>query len=240
MQINVAETPPTAVDDTYDTPINTPISANVQLNDSDFAGNALVSQLVTGPTNGMLSLASDGSFTYTPNTGFTGVDTFTYDDTDGFATSNTATVTINVLSNTHPGALNFAASTLTVQNTDGTDSLNVQRTGGADGSVSVSYAVIGGTASNGTDYTLAPGPLQFADQQTSANIALTISKKIAGQRRRRHDHPPTAKSRRRRNHRRRQYHHNHDPPPARPAARCRQRQLLRAIEHSPECQCPDQ
>ena len=176
VQVDVTETPPTAGDDTYDTNINTPISANVQLNDADFAGNALVSQLVTGPTNGMLSLASDGSFTYTPNTGFTGTDTFTYDDTDGFVTSNTATVTINVLSNTHPGTLNFAASTLTVQNTDGTDSLDVQRTGGADGSVSVSYAVIGGTAVNNTDYTLAPGPLQFADQQTDANIALTISK----------------------------------------------------------------
>jgi hypothetical protein len=45
---------------------------------------------------GDLVLNPDGSFTYTPNGTFTGVDSFTYHVTDGVAESNTATVTIDV------------------------------------------------------------------------------------------------------------------------------------------------
>ncbi|HUG67796.1 MAG TPA: Ig-like domain-containing protein, partial [Pirellulaceae bacterium] len=43
-----------------------------------------------------IALSGDGSFTYTPNTGFTGTDSFTYTASDGSLTSNTATVTITV------------------------------------------------------------------------------------------------------------------------------------------------
>ena len=37
--------------------------------------------------------------------------------------------------------------------------MDVQRTGGADGSASVGYAVIGGTAVDNVDFSLPPGPL---------------------------------------------------------------------------------
>ncbi|MEM9232981.1 MAG: Ig-like domain-containing protein, partial [Pseudomonadota bacterium] len=47
------------------------------------------------PTHGSLMLNADGSFTYTPNTDFFGVDSFTYTVTDGIDT-DTATFTINV------------------------------------------------------------------------------------------------------------------------------------------------
>jgi large repetitive protein len=175
VQIDVAETAPAAADDTFDTSENTPVNGNVLLNDTDFAGHTLTTQAVTQPANGVLSLSSDGSFTYTPNTGFIGVDTFTYSDTDGIASSNTATVTINVLLVAHPGEFDFASSTQTVLNTDGTASLDVHRANGEDGSVSVGYVVTGGTAVQGVDYTLAASPLQFADQQTDADISLQIS-----------------------------------------------------------------
>jgi hypothetical protein len=53
--------------------------------------------LLTGPTNATLVFSSDGSFTYTPNSGFTGSDSFTYEATDSFgADSAPATVTITV------------------------------------------------------------------------------------------------------------------------------------------------
>ncbi len=52
--------------------------------------------LGTGPANGVLSLNADGSFTYTPNANFNGVDTFTYRANDGTVNSALATVTINV------------------------------------------------------------------------------------------------------------------------------------------------
>lgn len=48
--------------------------------------------LNTGPANGSLILNTDGSFSYTPNAGFLGVDTWTYNGNGG-----TATVTITVL-----------------------------------------------------------------------------------------------------------------------------------------------
>jgi hypothetical protein len=65
-------------------------------NDSDAEGNPLTASLVTDVSNGTLSLLGDGSFTYTPNTGWSGVDTFTYIANDGVNDSNEATVTITV------------------------------------------------------------------------------------------------------------------------------------------------
>ncbi|MDG1811262.1 MAG: Ig-like domain-containing protein [Polaribacter sp.] len=51
--------------------------------------------IVAQPINGSLSLTND-IVVYTPDTDFTGVDTFTYQVNDGSTTSNTATVSINV------------------------------------------------------------------------------------------------------------------------------------------------
>jgi len=58
----------------------------------------LTATLVSSPVNGTLvgGLNANGSFTYTPNSGFTGADTFTYTLNDGITTSAAATVTINV------------------------------------------------------------------------------------------------------------------------------------------------
>src|SRR5207253_2342804 len=63
----------------------------------DVDGDPLTAVLVTGPSNGSLALNTDGSFTYTPNANFNGVDTFTYKANDGTADSNvdTATITAN-------------------------------------------------------------------------------------------------------------------------------------------------
>jgi VCBS repeat-containing protein len=65
-------------------------------NDTDADLDVLTASLVTGPTNGMLALAPDGTFSYTPNAGFVGVDTFTYRANDGGLDSDLATVTIRV------------------------------------------------------------------------------------------------------------------------------------------------
>ena len=65
-------------------------------NDTDAESDALTATLGDGPVNGTFTLNTDGSFTYTPDTGYTGIDTFTYTATDGDLTSGTATVTITV------------------------------------------------------------------------------------------------------------------------------------------------
>ena len=90
---------PVASDDAYATDQGTPLSVaapGVLGNDTDANGDALTAHLVTDAANGHIALAGDGSFTYTPNVGFSGTDTFTYKASDGSDDSNVATVTITV------------------------------------------------------------------------------------------------------------------------------------------------
>lgn len=71
-------------------------------NDVDVDNDPLTAGLVGGPANGTLIFNADGSFTYTPDPGFIGVDTFTYSASDGPSASNVATVTITVRSLIEP------------------------------------------------------------------------------------------------------------------------------------------
>ncbi|MCI0743825.1 MAG: Ig-like domain-containing protein [Verrucomicrobia subdivision 3 bacterium] len=71
-------------------------SPGVLLNDSDQEGDPLTVTLKTAPTNGTVTLNSNGSFEYTPNAGFVGTDSFMYWAFDGVNYSNDAFVTLNV------------------------------------------------------------------------------------------------------------------------------------------------
>ncbi|WP_366516527.1 Ig-like domain-containing protein [Microcoleus sp. PH2017_20_SFW_D_A] len=55
----------------------------------------MTAAVVTQPTKGKLVLNPKGDFTYTPNPGFVGIDTFTYSVSDGAATVP-STVSIDV------------------------------------------------------------------------------------------------------------------------------------------------
>ncbi|MBI4473545.1 MAG: PKD domain-containing protein [Acidobacteria bacterium] len=91
--------PPTAVSDSYTTNQDTTLTVGapgVMVNDSDPDGEPLTAILVTTTSNGTLTLNSNGSFTYVPNTGYYGTDTFTYKVNDGSLDSNIATVTITI------------------------------------------------------------------------------------------------------------------------------------------------
>lgn len=68
----------------------------VIFNDTDIDGNTLSTILVTPPSNGTVSLQPGGTFTYTPNPGFYGQDSFFYQVSDGALTSGIAEVTIAV------------------------------------------------------------------------------------------------------------------------------------------------
>jgi Ca2+-binding RTX toxin-like protein len=91
--------PPVAVDDVYSVigggVLNAP-APGVLGNDSDPDGDPLTAQVVSPPASGTLSLNPDGSLTYTPGEDTVGSVTFTYQASDGTATSNIATVTITV------------------------------------------------------------------------------------------------------------------------------------------------
>jgi hypothetical protein len=98
--IHVTHTPPSAADDAYTVQHNqsltVPAASGVLANDSDADGDPITARLVVGPGNGSVTLNADGSFTYTPDPGFAGQDSFAYVANDGAADSPPATVTINV------------------------------------------------------------------------------------------------------------------------------------------------
>ena len=105
--IGIANTAPVATDDTASAIHDRDLvlaAPGVLANDSDGNGDALTVTLVTGPASGTVTLDPDGGYIYSPATGFTGTDTFTYRADDGAATSGLATVTIDV-TNASPTAV---------------------------------------------------------------------------------------------------------------------------------------
>lgn len=109
--VNVA---PVAVDDAYSTDEDVTLSvaaAGVLANDTDAEGSPLTAILVADVSNGTLVLNADGSFSYTPDASFAGVDSFTYKANDGALNSSTATVTITVNAPPAAATLEFLPNT---------------------------------------------------------------------------------------------------------------------------------
>jgi hypothetical protein len=101
--ITAVADPPAAAADSYVTPQSTPLiepAPGVLANDGDSGAGSLVVDTtpVVPPAGGSLSLAADGSFTYTPGLAFTGSDAFTYRATSlatGFSANATVTITVS-------------------------------------------------------------------------------------------------------------------------------------------------
>jgi len=90
---------PVAADESYSVLQGSALSVaapGVLANDTDVDSSSLTAVIVTPPSSGALTLNSNGSFTYTPNPGFRGSDSFTYRAIDGSLGSNAATVSIAV------------------------------------------------------------------------------------------------------------------------------------------------
>ena len=117
LTISAVNDAPVAVGNSYTTNEDTALNiaaAGVLANDSDIdtplAGLSAV--LVSGPTNGVLTLNADGSFSYTPNSNYNGSDSFTYKVNDGALDSNIATVNLSITAvNDAPVAVNDSYST---------------------------------------------------------------------------------------------------------------------------------
>jgi hypothetical protein len=90
--------PPVAQDDAAVTARDTAVTFDLLANDSDPNGDPLAVESVGAPGSGTVVDHGDGTVTYTPQAGFTGVDTFSYVVGDGRATDSAAafvTVTQN-------------------------------------------------------------------------------------------------------------------------------------------------
>ena len=92
-------TPPRAFNDKADTTRGTAVVIDVVANDTDSDGSIVPSSctVTSGPSSGTIVEQVDGTVLYTPNSGYTGVDTFIYTvNDDQGAESNPATVEVTV------------------------------------------------------------------------------------------------------------------------------------------------
>ncbi|MCP4424443.1 MAG: S8 family serine peptidase [Chloroflexi bacterium] len=88
--------PPTAVDDMTTTPLDTAVVINVLSNDSDPTNDSLTLLANVGtPRHGTAVKISNTNIEYTPDPGYSGLDSFAYAISDG-SNEDTATVTIIV------------------------------------------------------------------------------------------------------------------------------------------------
>ena len=92
---------PDASDDNYSvegpgTALVVAAADGVLVNDFDADGDALTATVLDAPAHGSVDLNPDGSFSYQPDEGFVGSDSFTYVANDGTIDSVPATVTIGV------------------------------------------------------------------------------------------------------------------------------------------------
>ncbi|WP_162946654.1 Ig-like domain-containing protein [Chitinophaga barathri] len=111
INVSAVNDPPMAAADTAMANENTPVSDNVLTNDTDIEGDRLTASLVTAPVNGTVVLNADGSFTYTPNTGYVGLDSLIYQVCDNGTPSfcDTATLILTTLAvNSKPVATDDA------------------------------------------------------------------------------------------------------------------------------------
>jgi len=73
-----------------------------------------------------------------------------------------------------PGTVSFAEVNYVAAENQGVALIDVIRTGGASGSVTVSFAAVDGTARHGVNYLAVAGTLQFAEGQTIQTVVVPI------------------------------------------------------------------
>lgn len=102
---------PVAVNDSRTTAYNTALTFDPRTNDSDSDGNPLAITSATNGAHGTVVVNSGTSVTFTPTSGYSGADSFTYTISDGQGGSATATVSMTISSaNTAPVAVNDSNS----------------------------------------------------------------------------------------------------------------------------------
>jgi fibronectin-binding autotransporter adhesin len=104
---------PAATADSYTTTQNVTLvvaAPGVLANDPDGTNGIFTASKASDPANGSVVVNSNGSFTYTPTTGFSGTDSFTYKVNDGGLQSAATTVTITVGTNAYVSASTWGTS----------------------------------------------------------------------------------------------------------------------------------
>ncbi|WP_281989329.1 Ig-like domain-containing protein [Aquimarina aggregata] len=95
----IPDAAPNALGETVSTNYENAVTIDVLFNDSDAEDDILDNSnlsINTNPSNGSVNINNSGTITYTPNTGFSGSDSFVYTLTDSAGGTDTATVNITV------------------------------------------------------------------------------------------------------------------------------------------------
>ena len=177
--VNAINDSPIVTDDTAKVHEDASMTINVLDNDSDVEGDTLTISSVAA-ANGTVSVNADGTLEYTGNTNFNGTDTITYVVSDGNGGTNTASVTVDVISvnddpiaNTDTATTNEDTATVISvlgndTDADG-DALGVASASAANGTVSINgdgtLNYIANQDFNGTDtitYTATDGVMNMA------------------------------------------------------------------------------
>jgi|GEM_PF-2294659 len=145
--------PPAAAADAYSVAENGTLSVDapgVLANDDDPNGDPLSAAVVDGPADGSLDLRGNGSFTYAPTPGFTGVDSFSYEASDGNGGADDAAVTITVTEQPTPSpSFEVQITGTNAPVTEGETlsvAVRVENAGAAAGTQSITLESIDGTA----------------------------------------------------------------------------------------------
>jgi len=91
---NTVNSAPVATFTAFD--INTDTAYEGQLTSNDNDGDVIAYELVNKPSHGTVSINNNGLFTYEPQGGYTGADSFTYKAKDALSSCPNQVVTINV------------------------------------------------------------------------------------------------------------------------------------------------
>jgi hypothetical protein len=151
--IDVIPGVPTPLDDAATTVLNTPVSIDVLSNDTDPENDPLIITAVSQPENGIATF-DNSSIIYTPNDGFSGIETFTYtvDDSNGGIDTANVTVTVIVI----PNISLIAAGTPTeAEETPAIFTLNLSEP--TPEPLTINFNLTGTTATLLDDFTITPG-----------------------------------------------------------------------------------
>ncbi|WP_312525166.1 Ig-like domain-containing protein [Comamonas sp.] len=102
MTITGLNSAPTSAPASLSTPQNTPLSQALPAATDVDGDTVTYAPGATAPAHGSVVVQSDGSFVYTPTTGYSGTDSFSFVVSDEFGGSNEYSVAISIAANTNP------------------------------------------------------------------------------------------------------------------------------------------
>lgn len=176
VKVGPANQPPVALSDGYETTVDTALNVldpGLLENDTDPDGDPLTAFKVSGPSHGELVLHENGAFSYRPDPGYAGEDSFIYRASDGKLESADTVVKITIQREDQlPAAVDDAVETqedlaVTIDvlaNDRGLGDAPIQI-------VSVGAAAHGSTAIDGTAITYTPSANFFGEDSFTYTIA---------------------------------------------------------------------